>query len=92
MPLLLPLRCLPRRRIRRCGAAHRTHGSWFAVTVFTFLRAGRVGVLVGLELGVPPGLHAHLHRIQPGYTPGFKPISFALRGALADRMVHRLSH
>jgi len=32
----------------------------------------------GLELGAPPGLHAHLHRLQPGYTAGFKPLPFAL--------------
>jgi hypothetical protein len=25
---------------------------------------------------VPPRLHAHLHRLQPGYTPGFKWLPF----------------
>ena len=32
----------------------------------------------GLELGVPARLHAHLHRLQPGYAPGFKAWPFAL--------------
>jgi hypothetical protein len=35
----------------------------------------------GLELGVPPGLHEHLHRLQPGYTPGFRLVPFVI-GAL----------
>lgn len=30
----------------------------------------------GLELGVPARLHAHLHRIRPGYAPGFKWLPF----------------
>jgi hypothetical protein len=32
----------------------------------------------GLELGVPPRLHAHLHRIQPGYAPGFRWLPFTI--------------
>ena len=35
----------------------------------------------GLELGLPARLHAHLHRMQPGYEPGFKSLPFFL-GAL----------
>jgi hypothetical protein len=31
-----------------------------------------------LELGVPARLHAHLHRLQPGYAPGFKWLPFTL--------------
>jgi hypothetical protein len=32
----------------------------------------------GLELGVPARLHAHLHRIRPGYAPGFRWLPFVM--------------
>jgi hypothetical protein len=43
----------------------------FFVAVFWFYWSG-------LELGVPARLHAHLHRIRPGYDPGFRWLPFAL--------------
>ena len=61
------------------GAANAWY--WFGVMGCTF------GVLVawfywsGLELGVPARLHAHLHRMQPGYDPGFKVLPFTLGAA-----------
>ena len=81
MPLLLPLTLLatPGAVTLRRGAANAWY--WFAVMGFTFFMLVGWVYWSGLELGVPPRLHAHLHRIQPGYTPGFKLLPFAL-GAL----------
>lgn len=78
LPLLVPLTLLatPTADSLRRGAANAWY--WFGVMGCTF------GVLVawfywsGLELGVPARLHAHLHRMQPGYDPGFKVLPFAL--------------
>jgi 4-amino-4-deoxy-L-arabinose transferase-like glycosyltransferase len=78
LPLLLPLTLLatPTAHSLRRGAANAWY--WFGVMGCTF------GVLVawfywsGLELGAPSRLHAHLHRMQPGYDPGFKLLPFAL--------------
>jgi hypothetical protein len=49
--------------------------------VFTFFILVGWVYWSGLELGVPPRLHAHLHRLQPGYQSGFKWLPFML-GAL----------
>lgn len=78
LPLLVPLTLLatPAADTLRRGAANAWY--WFSVMGFTF------GVLVawfywsGLELGVPARLHAHLHRMQPGYDPGFRTLPFVL--------------
>lgn len=51
---------------------------WFSVTTATFFIVVGWFYWSGLELGAPARLHAHLHRLQPGYTPGFKALAFAL--------------
>lgn len=51
---------------------------WFSVTATTFFIIAGWVYWSGLELGAPARLHAHLHRIQPGYTPGFKTMAFAI--------------
>jgi 4-amino-4-deoxy-L-arabinose transferase-like glycosyltransferase len=51
---------------------------WFsAMGVTLFIVAGWF-YWTALELGVPARLHAHLHRLQPGYAPGFKTVAFVL--------------
>lgn len=78
LPLLpaLALLAVPGVGSLRRGAANAW--LWFSVMATTFFIV--VGWLywMGLELGVPARLHAHLHRIQPGYTPGFKWLAFTL--------------
>jgi len=78
MPLLVPLALLasPGVETLRRGAANAWY--WFSVMGFTFFILVGWVYWSGLELGVPPRLHAHLHRMQPGYTPGFRVIPFAL--------------
>ncbi|HET7157761.1 MAG TPA: hypothetical protein VFI62_02125, partial [Burkholderiales bacterium] len=78
LPLLLPLALLaaPGVHTLRRGATHAWY--WFSVMGFTFFILVGWVYWSGLELGVPPRLHAHLHRIQPGYTPGFKWLPFTL--------------
>jgi len=78
LPLLpaLVLLAVPGVSSLRRGAAN----AWlyFSVIAATFF------IVVGwfywgaLELGVPARLHAHLHRLQPGYTPGFKVFAFTV--------------
>src|SRR6185503_8155718 len=81
MPLLVPLTLLatPGIETLRRGAANAWY--WFSIMGFTFFILVAWVYWSGLELGVPPRLHAHLHRIQPGYPPGFKVLPFML-GAL----------
>lgn len=81
LPLLLPLTLLatPGATTLRRGASNAWY--WFAVMGFTFFILVAWVYWSGLELGVPPRLHAHLHRLQPGYAPGFKLLPFVL-GAL----------
>jgi 4-amino-4-deoxy-L-arabinose transferase-like glycosyltransferase len=81
MPLLVPLALLatPGVESLRRGAANAWH--WFSVMGFTFFILVAWVYWSGLELGVPARLHAHLNRLQPGYTPGFKLLPFTL-GAL----------
>jgi 4-amino-4-deoxy-L-arabinose transferase-like glycosyltransferase len=78
LPLLLPLTLLaaPAVTTVRRGAANAWY--WFSVMGFTFFIFVAWFYWSGLELGVPARLHAHLHRIQPGYTPGFKWLPFLL--------------
>ena len=78
LPLLLPLALLaaPGVQTLRRGATNAWY--WFSVMGFTFFILVGWVYWSGLELGVPPRLHAHLHRIQPGYTPGFKWLPFTL--------------
>ncbi len=78
MPLLLPLALLatPGIETLKRGAANAWY--WFSVMGFTFFILVAWVYWSGLELGLPSRLHAHLHRIQPGYTPGFKLVPFAL--------------
>ena len=78
LPLLpaLALLAVPGVSSLRRGAANAW--LWFSVMAATFF------IIVGwfywgaLELGVPAPLHAHLHRLQPGYTPGFKWFAFSV--------------
>jgi 4-amino-4-deoxy-L-arabinose transferase-like glycosyltransferase len=78
LPLLLPLALLaaPALPALRRGAANAWY--WFSVMGFTFFIAVAWFYWAGLELGAPARLHAHLHRIQPGYEPGFRGLPFAL--------------
>ena len=51
---------------------------WFSIMgVTVFIVAGWF-YWCALELGVPARLHAHLHRLQPGYTAGLKIVPVTL--------------
>jgi 4-amino-4-deoxy-L-arabinose transferase-like glycosyltransferase len=78
MPLLVALALLatPGAETLRRGAANAWY--WFSIMGFTFFILVGWVYWSGLELGVPPRLHAHLHRLQPGYAPGFKLAPFGL--------------
>jgi 4-amino-4-deoxy-L-arabinose transferase-like glycosyltransferase len=78
MPLLLPLALLatPGVETLRRGAANAWY--WFGVMGFTFFVVVAWVYWSGLELGFPPRLHAHLHRLQPGYESGFRLLPFVL--------------
>jgi len=78
LPLLPPLALLAAgapETLRR-GAAHAWY--WFSAMAFTLFVVVFWFYWSGLELGVPARLHAHLHRIRPGYTPGFRWLPFVL--------------
>ena len=75
LPALALLAAPAARNLRR-GAANAWF--WFSVTGVTFFIVVAWFYWTGLELGVPARLHAHLHRLQPGYTPGFKWLPFTL--------------
>lgn len=81
LPLLLPLSLLavPSAGELRRGAANAWY--WFSVMGFTFFVIVAWFYWTGLEIGVPARLHAHLHRIQPGYDPGFRLLPFLLGAA-----------
>ena len=76
LPLLpaLALLAVPGVSTLRRGAANAW--LWFSVMATTFFIVVAWFYWAGLELGVPARLHAHLHRIQPGYAPGFKALAF----------------
>jgi 4-amino-4-deoxy-L-arabinose transferase-like glycosyltransferase len=78
LPILVPLTLLatPGTESLRRGAANAWY--WFAVMGFSFFILVGWVYWSGLELGIPPRLHAHLHRIQPGYAPGFRWLPFVL--------------
>jgi len=78
LPLLaaLALLAVPGIGSLRRGAANAW--LWFSVMATTFFVVVGWFYWMALELGVPARLHAHLHRIQPGYTPGFKGFAFAV--------------
>jgi len=78
LPLLLPVSLLavPAPDLLRRGAANAWY--WFGMMAFSFFLAVFWFYWSGLELGVPARLHAHLHRIRPGYTPGFRWLPFLL--------------
>lgn len=78
LPLLVPLALLatPGSETLRRGAANAWY--WFSVMAFTFFVLVGWVYWSGLELGIPPRLHAHLHRMQPGYAPGLKLLPFAI--------------
>ena len=75
LPALALLAAPALQNLRR-GAANAWF--WFAVTGTTFFMVVAWFYWTGLELGLPARLHAHLHRLQPGYTPGFKWLPFTL--------------
>jgi 4-amino-4-deoxy-L-arabinose transferase-like glycosyltransferase len=81
MPLLLPLALLatPGIETLRRGASNAWY--WFSIMGFTLFVFVAWLYWSALELGVPPGLHTHLHQLQPGYTPGFRLVPFLI-GAL----------
>lgn len=72
LPLLpaLALLATPGVATLRRGAAN--GWLWFSVLGAGFFIVVGWFYWMGLELGVPAKLHAHLHRIQPGYAPGFR--------------------
>lgn len=78
MPMLVPLALLavPGVQTLRRGAANAWY--WFSVMGFTFFILVGWFYWSGLELGLPARLHAHLHRMTPGYPPGFKLVPFLL--------------
>lgn len=78
LPLLpaLALLAVPGLANLRRGAANAW--LWFSVMATTFFIIVGWVYWSGLELGVPARLHAHLHRIQPGYVPGFRALAFTL--------------
>lgn len=78
LPLLLPLVlvAVPAPDSLRRGASNAWY--WFGAMAFSFFIAMFWFYWSGLELGVPARLHAHLHRIRPGYTPGFRWLPFVL--------------
>lgn len=78
MPLLIPLSLLAACGVEtlRRGAANAWY--WFSITGFTFFIVVAWVYWSGLELGIPPRLHAHLHRMQPGYEPGLKLVPLVL--------------
>jgi 4-amino-4-deoxy-L-arabinose transferase-like glycosyltransferase len=78
LPLLVPLTLLaaPAADVLRRGAANAWY--WFSIMGFSFFIMVGWFYWSGLELGVPARLHAHLHRMQPGYPPGFKTLPFVL--------------
>jgi 4-amino-4-deoxy-L-arabinose transferase-like glycosyltransferase len=75
LPALALLGAPAARNLRR-GAANAW--LWFSVTGVTFFIIVAWFYWTGLELGAPARLHAHLHRLQPGYAPGFKWLPFTL--------------
>ncbi|MBI4207189.1 MAG: glycosyltransferase family 39 protein [Betaproteobacteria bacterium] len=81
LPLLIPLTLLatPVADTLRRGAANAWY--WFSVMGFSFFVIVAWFYWSGLELGLPARLHAHLHRMQPGYDPGFKGLPFLLAAA-----------
>jgi hypothetical protein len=81
LPLLVPLALVaaPASDTLRRGAANLIY--WFSVMGCGFFIIVAWFYWGALELGVPARLHAHLHRIQPGYTPGFRWLPFIF-GAL----------
>jgi hypothetical protein len=78
LPLLLPLTLLaaPGAQTLRRGAANAWY--WFSIMFFTFFILVGWVYWSGLEMGLPSRLHAHLHRLQPGYSSGFKLLPFVL--------------
>jgi 4-amino-4-deoxy-L-arabinose transferase-like glycosyltransferase len=78
LPILLPLALLatPGTESLRRGASNAWY--WFAAMGFSFFILVGWVYWSGLELGIPPRLHAHLHRLQPGYSPGFRWLPFVL--------------
>ncbi|MGE5526668.1 MAG: ArnT family glycosyltransferase [Rhodospirillaceae bacterium] len=78
LPVLLPLALLgtPAVASLRRGATNGWY--WFGIMGFTFFIVVAWFYWSALELGVPARLHAHLHRLQPGYTPGFRWLPFVI--------------
>jgi len=78
LPLLLPVTLLavPAPDSLRRGASNAWY--WFGVMAFSLFIAVFWFYWSGLELGVPARLHAHLHRIKPGYAAGFRWLPFVL--------------
>jgi 4-amino-4-deoxy-L-arabinose transferase-like glycosyltransferase len=78
LPLLPPLALLAAgapETLRR-GAVNAWY--WFSAMTFTLFVVVFWVYWSGLELGVPARLHAHLHRIRPGYAPGFRWLPFVV--------------
>jgi hypothetical protein len=78
LTLLPPLALLgaPAVLTLRRGAANAWF--WFAVTGVTFFIVVGWFYWCALELGMPARLHAHLHRLQPGYAASLKVWPFLL--------------
>lgn len=78
LPVLIPFALLatPAVGSLRRGATNGWY--WFGVMGFTFFVVVAWFYWTALELGYPARLHAHLHRLQPGYTPGLRWLPFVI--------------
>lgn len=81
LPLLVPLALLATPAVGQLRRGATNAWYWFSVMGFTFFIAVAWFYWTALELGVPARLHAHLHRLQPGYAPSFKWLPFMVGAA-----------
>ncbi|HEY9448076.1 MAG TPA: hypothetical protein VIQ62_13470, partial [Burkholderiales bacterium] len=81
LPLLVPLALLATPAVNQLRRGATNAWYWFSIMGFTFFIAVAWFYWTALELGVPARLHAHLHRLQPGYAASFKWLPFAIGAA-----------
>jgi 4-amino-4-deoxy-L-arabinose transferase-like glycosyltransferase len=81
LPVLVPLALLATPAVGNLRRGATNGWYWFGIMGFTFFIAVAWFYWTALELGLPARLHAHLHRLQPGYPPGFRWLPFAIGAA-----------